>query len=195
METYQDCGVIEVSGLKFAVRLAFDESMGAPWDEHCGHGVVSDWTTRDKGPGERVLNDDRGRRRFYDVQASMERARADGWGISTARRAELEAKKGRPLTRGEVVAEAVEADYQRLRGWCDDRWHWCGVVVTLLDVEGEDTDTDASLWGIESDSREYHAEVAHDLARELADGITGDTITQGAAVIRVRESATVGAAA
>lgn len=180
---------ITYSGLTFAVRTEDDTDHGAPWDECDGHGVVSQWTTRSKYPGELVLCEDRGQRRFYDFAASMRIAKRDGWGLSDEHKAEMAAKLGREATRGEIVAESVRLDYEYLRRWCNDQWRYVGVIVTLLDVEGEQTSRDASLWGIESDADDYLAEVSRELAQEVAGqvGKRRKTITEGAARIRVRE--------
>lgn len=188
MDTYDDLGTIQHRGLTLRVGLAFDDTMRAPWIEHDGHGVVSEWTTRDKFPGERVLNTDRGRRRYYDVQASLAIARRDGWGLTPERRAEHEARLGRPLTPGEVAAAAVDNDFEHLRDWCAERWWWVGVVVTLLDTDGNPTRETASLWGIGSDSgNDYFMEVAASLADELADTVGDAThIIHGAVSTRVR---------
>ena len=51
-----------------------------------------------------------------------------------------------------------------------------GVIVTLLDVDGDETHEWESLWGIQSDDTDYIAEVAQDLAERLADRI-GDADT------------------
>lgn len=139
-------------GRSYRFEVKPDETMGEPWKEHDGHGVVSDWTTRDKKPGELVLCTDRHSKRFYDFAASVKIAR-EVWGCK----------------RGKEAADAARADFERLRGWCNDQWCWIGVVVTLLDDDGDETDKSASLWGIESDAGEYLQTVAHDLADECAD--------------------------
>jgi hypothetical protein len=59
------------------------------------------------------------------------------------------------------------SDYEFLRRWCNGDWCYIGVVVTLLDHEGEDVD-DRSIWGVESDSHDYLTDTAHELADELA---------------------------
>lgn len=64
----------------FAWKLESDDSGESPWDSCDGHGDVSDWTRRDKAPGELVLNDDRGAKRFYDFAGACRIARRDGWG-------------------------------------------------------------------------------------------------------------------
>lgn len=67
------------NGTAYLAEVYPDEHMGAPWDEHDGHGPVSDWTTRSKAPGELVLNEDRGSYRYYDFQEACRIARRDGW--------------------------------------------------------------------------------------------------------------------
>jgi len=63
-------------------------------------------------------------------------------------------------------------DSDRLRQFCTDQWHYCGIVVTLLDADGEPDSVDASLWGIESDCTDYHEEVINELIQECLDQIT-----------------------
>lgn len=187
METFKH------KGLHFSVETEHDTDMGPPWEEHDGHGVVSEWTTRPKRAGERVLCEDFWtRRRYYDIQASMAIAKRDGWGINPERRAKLEAMKGGALSPGEIAALAVAADFDRLRAWCDDRWDWCVVVVTLLDTDGEPTWERAYLGGVESDSDDdYIMECAEDMAEEIISriGKEADIITRGARAFRIREDA------
>ena len=156
---------------------------------------LSDWTARDKHAGEVVLSTDFSLKRYYDIEASMKIARRDGWGLREEDRARLLAglrrttfavrcEDGRfrlqeqcgpwkPLTRGEITAEAVRLDLEHLRRWCSDQWQWVGVVVELLDDEGEPVGAVSdSLWGIESEADDYLREVAQDIADGLAAGLT-----------------------
>lgn len=188
METF------EHKGLHFSVYAEHDDGMGPPWEEHDGHGVVSEWTSRPKRAGERMLagNVRRGEHRLYNVQASMAIAKRDGWGVDPERRAKLEAAKGGALSPGEIAALAVDADFDRLRAWCDGRWHWCAVVVTLLDTDGEPTWERAYLGGVESDSDDdYIMECAEDMAEEIISriGKEADIITRGARAFRIRDAA------
>ena len=152
----------ERGGRTFTFRTEFDDSHGAPWEEDDGHGVVSEWTTRDKAPGERVLHADRSSKRYYDIAATMQIARKDGWGLCDADKAKLAAKLGRAPTRGDIVAEAVDRDYEHMRRWCADLWQWIGVIV-----EHAETGESESLWGIESESGDYLETVAHELADDI----------------------------
>ena len=86
----------------------------------CGHGPVSEWTTRAKQLGERVLVEDRrGAKRYYDFAEAVRIAKRDGWDAP-------------PLgegTKGQRAARAAEADFNRLRGWCNGDWEYVGIVV------------------------------------------------------------------
>lgn len=73
------------------------------------------------------------------------------------------------MTAKQYAAGAAMADFERLESWCNDGWTYCGVVVAAIaGEEGPDWDSAESLWGIESDSPEYHRETAVELAEELA---------------------------
>lgn len=117
--------------------------MGAPWEEHDGHGVVSDWTTRDKAPEERVLAIDRNHRRYYDVKATIAKARKEGWGCSHP--------AGHHKTRKEAIACAVDQDFEYCRAWCNDGWEWTAVIVTLEDKDSDYNGETASVSGIDGD--------------------------------------------
>jgi hypothetical protein len=157
-----DGDTFETEGLRFRVTHVRDEDMREPWKEHDGHGVISDWTDRGKSPGERILVSDRSQHRYYDIQESIKIALRDGWGV--------EHPEGK--TKRQIAAEAVEEDFRRMKAWCDDEWWWVGVVVALLDTDGNPIgrpECRESLWGIEGDSgAEYFDEVARELAGEIA---------------------------
>lgn len=154
---YAPCTVELPDGRQARIDVIADESMGPPWEEHDGHGIVSEWTRRSKGPGELVLASDRGSFRYYDYAESVKIARRDGWGA-----------EGR--TAKEKAANATMQDFERLRAWCADQWQWIGVTVEIGDARD-------SLWGIESDS-DYWREVAADLVNGLM-GQAADLIAAG----------------
>lgn len=165
-----DGDTFERNGRTFRFRAKYDQDIGPPWKEHDGHGVVSKHrhhsfgigTKPPKRPGERILYWERGTYRTYDVQATMEIAKRDGWGLGDEDKAKLAEKLGREPTKGEIVAEAVEQDFRYLQGWCTDEWCWIGIIVEEVN-SGEER----SLWGIESDAYDYHREVANELADEI----------------------------
>lgn len=147
---------VEHDGFRLAVRLEYDCDHGTPWEECDGHGPVSEWTTRAKLSGELELCRDRSHRRFYDFAEACRIARRDGWNAAPYVVAGETARQ--------KAARAARADFERLRAWCTDEWHWLGVVVTAS-RNGIELGRD-SLWGIESDAGEYLREVADDLAAQ-----------------------------
>lgn len=144
---------ITINGREYTVRAEYDEDMGAPWEEHDGHGIVSEWTSRDKRAGELILHSDRGSKRFYDFAATMKKAKEEGWGLALV--------KSAGLTPGQILEKAVMQDYEYLRAWCNGEWQWQYVIVTAPDGERE------SLGGISSGEDDYLQEVAQELAEEL----------------------------
>lgn len=127
-------------GREITIEWFFDQDMGPPWKENDGHGPVSEWTRRDKKPGERVLCVDRFSKRYYDYAEAIRIARRDGW----------DAPPYNTGTKGQQAVRAVEADFKYLQRWCGNRWWWCGYIVTIQGYE--DQYPHNSLWGIESDA-------------------------------------------
>lgn len=155
MHAYQTKTLVH-AGREFLVSFYADDDSDAPWDRSEGHGPVSEWTTRDKRPGERVLCADRRSRRFYDWQAACKTARAEGWNAA-------------PYDAPNRIARAVSADFDFLKSWCDDEWHYCGVAVQACDADGDPVGDafEHALWGLESNAGSYLDEVARDLADDL----------------------------
>ena len=157
-----DTATIEHGGATFKVALEFDVDRDPPWESEDGHGPVSDWkhhafgqgTKPPKAPGERDIVWDNGSYRTYDFAEACKIARRDGWG----------ATGDAGMKPRQKAAHAAEADFQRLRAWCEGQWSYVGVTVELLDDKGDPTGETAALWGIESDAGEYLVEVAHELA-------------------------------
>jgi hypothetical protein len=145
---------IEHNGATITINWFPDEDMGPPWDNEDGHGPVSDWTSRAKLPGERVLNEDHRSYRYYDFAAAVKLAKKDGW----------EAKPYKTGTPGERANRAAEADYEWLRRWCNDDWHYCGYQLEVDGFAYED-----SLWGIDSDSIDSLTKEAFDAAKAWLD--------------------------
>lgn len=147
------------SGARFAAKIELDTDHGAPWDEEDGHGPVSEWTSRDKSPGELVLAEDGRRRRYYDFAEACKIARRDGW----------DAPPYGTGTRRQRASRAARADFDRLRAYCNGDWGYVGVIVAAVcDCCGTvNRDNQASLWGIESDAKEYLETVAFELLAEL----------------------------
>jgi hypothetical protein len=150
---FQD--TLEVSGCTFAVYFEEDCDSGPPWLDCDGHGPVSDWTTRAKRPGELVLNEDHGSRRYYDFAEACKIARRDQWCYTLY--------QGTPRQR---AALAARRDFEYLRSWCNDEWCYVGIIVELLDDYGDGTGIEESIWGVESDGDGWKS-VATDLAHDI----------------------------
>lgn len=148
-----------VHGFTITARLEHDPDAGTPWENCDGHGPVTEWTHRAKRPGERILATDRAARRYYDIAEAVKIAGRDGW----------DAPPYGESDKGKRVVRAVEADFQRLRAWCNDEWYYVAVVLSvsrggiLLDHYA------ASLCGIESDAGEHLTEAANELVDEALD--------------------------
>lgn len=174
-----DNDTFEVQGLTFRFNSEYDIDCDAPWEREDGHGPVTDWRHgRDKAPGERVLCSDRGSYRFYDWAEASRIAKRDGWGLGADDIAKLAHRLGRAPTKGDITAEAVQRDFDHIRDWCNDQWHYIGVTVTLMveDDDGELVEYSGplksqfmdALWGIEDSEHKYVEEVAHELAESIA---------------------------
>lgn len=158
-----DGGTIEgvAEGFTFTATVHSDHDAGTPWERDCGHGPVTDWTTRRKAPGELILNQDRGSFRYYDFAGAVRIAQRDGWG------APLTLIKGE--TPRQKAARAARFDYETLKAWCNDEWRYVGIAVTAS-REGVELGR-ASLWGVEADHpadpyNEYLQTVANEIAGE-----------------------------
>jgi hypothetical protein len=151
----------EVDGFTVRAIVCDDCDSGPPWEEEDGHGPVSDWTSRNKRPGERTLNQDHGSRRFYDFAEAVKIARADGWGV----------RDSEGMTKGQIAAAAAEQDFKAMRGWCTDEWRYVGVRLAVFRAGVPLASYAASLWGIaanypDGDGNAYLTEVANDLLPE-----------------------------
>lgn len=144
----------EHNGHTITIKWYHDEDHGTPWEEEDGHGPVSEWTRRDKQPGERVLCEDHGNVRYYDFAEAVKIAKRDGW----------DAKPYGTGTAKQRTTRAVEADFDHLRGWCNDAWHYAGYNVTIDGMEYHE-----SLWGIDSPSMDQFEKDAIAEARAWLD--------------------------
>ena len=123
-------------GLYAIVKIEYDTDYGPPWENIHGHGVVSDWEHHGEANGRWVLHHDRYDTRYYDWRETLKIAKRDGWGHS-----------------GDIMG-AVRRDYEYLRAWCNDEWHYVGVVVELYDANDE-LIGEESCWGYESYCEDY----------------------------------------
>lgn len=172
-----DGDTFEYRGYNFRVDLRRDDAIGEPWKEYDGHGVVSEWTSRAKRPGERVLAEDRSRKIFYDIERTIAIARRDGWGVRRPGTDGTSRDDYKPLpneTKRAYVARAVDADFDFLRGFVTDQWWYVSVGVVLLDEDEDETDERAYLGGVESNAGAYLDDVAFELADEILSRVEVD---------------------
>ncbi len=187
MSEHYHSEIIEVQTRKFEVRFYPDYDCGCPWENSDAHGPVRLLHSReDKRPGERIITSGESNSYAwaYDIQAAINLAKKDGWGLSDKARAELVARLKREPTKGELVAAAVASDFEFLNGWVNGEWHYMGVTVSPVDKHSNVDDSDQygyALWGVESKG-DYWREVAAELANEI---INAD---KKAFVCRMREA-------
>jgi hypothetical protein len=165
--------VVEYKGRSFGVRYPYDEDAEPPWEQGDGHGKVSEWVRGScgerphKAPGEWIIASDHTAHRVYDAQEALKRARAEEWSTGKAEDTYPQVSKK------EQAARAVKADFEWMRRWCADQWHYIGVVVMLLDEEDDETPTEyeESVWSVEGDTdtpegRAYIKSIVEELADE-----------------------------
>ena len=135
-----------------------DPDSPPPWGYPLAvNALVSDWTTRSKRPGERVLNTYHSVKRFYDFQGACKIALAEGWDAPPYNTDKRETPR-------QQATKAALADFKRLKAWCYDEWYYIGLVVWCED----NPNVRHYLGGIESDSDEEHIlECAHNLAEDI----------------------------
>lgn len=154
----------EVDGFDCFATIHADDCRDAPWDNEDGHGPVSEWVTRDKRPGELVLNED-GRRhgksyRYYDYAEACRIALADGWGMAGGRK---EGESARAY-----AARAARHDFEVLKAFCNNEWAYYGVEIAVYKAEVKLTGNfDHTMWGLEGNfpggDNSHFADMANDL--------------------------------
>jgi len=154
----------EILHLPFRVEWFTDADHEAPWDAEDipTSQIITEWTQRDKRPGELVLATDGRSKRYVDFAELCSYARAQQWSCEAARNLTP------PVTPRQAAAMAARETFDDWKAWCNNEWHWCGITVTLLDPQNDDEETTftASLWGLRDDEDQVHEEVILDLVRD-----------------------------
>lgn len=178
----------EAPGRWFLFEREPDTDADSPWDAEDGHGPVrcvrAPYGLKHqniKRPGEREMHTDYPMVWLYDWQAACKLARADAWNAA-------------PYDAPNRIERAVQADFDRLRDYLHGHWWYVGVVVRPCTEDGTPLpghgEHGHSLWGIESDSPDYHAQVALELAASCAsDHGWLQTQTDAAAALQAAEDA------
>ncbi len=163
-----ECISFEHKGRETLIEPYYDNDMGPPWKEHDGHGPVRERTKDEKRPWERLI----GTTHAYDWRAAMKMARDERWGFGIDDFMALMCKLRRVPTKKQLVEHAVQRDFDYLKGWCDDDWHW--VCIKVIDVK---TGVSEYLGGIESSNEDYILSCAHDLAEEFYEQVVWATLS------------------
>jgi len=159
--TIYDGDTINHNGRDYKITFEPDYNTGAPWEEYDGIGIIRERRARyngdgyEKSPGERILHDNNGYVWTYDWQATVQKAKREGWGCDVE---QLTKRLGRTPTRGEVIQKAVERDFKFCRGYLRGDWYYIDICVE--DVE---TGEREYLGGVESSDRAYLSECAFEL--------------------------------
>ena len=159
---YDATATAHKEGFELRARTEPDDTHEPPWEAEDGHGPVrwvrlNDFGQPAKEPGESVLISDRHGATVYGMDDATKLARKEGWDAEPYNTDKRETPR-------QQAAKAAKADFERLKAWCNDDWHYVGVIVEAY-REGIKLGS-ASLWGIESDSDDYLEEVAEELADE-----------------------------
>ena len=144
------------NGWTLTVETQYDDDHGPPWEDCDWHGVVTGWTSRMDHMEDWELSYSQHRYQYYDYKGTLPRAIKEQW----------DAPPYRTGTKLEQAMRAMRADYEYLRKWCNDEWWYVGVIVTLLDENGEELAED-SCWGYESMCVDYIASAARSWAASM----------------------------
>lgn len=153
-------------GVDFVAKFFSDDgSMGWPWNEDGGWGIVRyvprGFMKGHKKPGEVLLLSNRGVLYLYDFAGTIKKAREEGWGLG--------GDEAVGLTKRQVIERAVQNDMENVQAWIDEDVYWCCLTVSPAD----DDSVVESLAGVEWDTRD-DGEYAKESAQELADQILYD---------------------
>lgn len=151
----------EVNGRVFCWDFEYDSDSKMPWEDWDGIGVVLSRSYAEKAPHEVLIHEDRRAYWFYDVRASMEKARKEGWGLPDAETV--------GLTKKQIIAKAVQKDMEYCQEWLKgDRYFVC------LKVWAEDSPENVDyLGGVEyneTGDNKYLIECAQEMAKGFKNG-------------------------
>lgn len=152
----------------YTVSIVRDDTIGPPWEEGDGHGVVVERRMHSQSEFTARLGDTD---YVYDYPASLRIALRDNWGCNNHKHS----------TDTDRAMCAVESDYEYLNGWANDHWWYVGIKVDLNKACGScsacENEThiyceevkeiaSESLWGIESDADEHIKSTTRELLEQ-----------------------------
>ena len=145
------------NGWSLVVKIENDNTYNPLWEDCDSMGVVKESRGH---PGDSytdwIMNSDRGWYRYYDWKATLPVAIREGWG----------APPYRTGSKQEQAMRAMKRTYEYLRAWCNDEWHYVGLIVELRDERGCLIGED-SCWGFESENISYVTSEARSWAYHL----------------------------
>jgi hypothetical protein len=171
---------VTAHGITVQIEYFYDDTYSGyyPWEEFDGH--VNIQTKRvgyygrvEKSPSEVIFYVSRDTVYYYDIREAHAKARAEEWGC----------KNPEGLTKKEIAARAVAENVKFWRGYLNDDWHYVGVVCTVLDSEGEETNETESCWGFETVNG-YHETAGREMAESLAESVHKARLCQWRSVLR-----------
>jgi hypothetical protein len=164
----------EYEGHTYMLELSYDNTMRAPWVEYDVHGPVSNWTDiKTKRPGQMILAPPEGQYvRLYDFEEATKIAKRDRWGLGDRALERLRLELGREPTRKQIVRQAVFNDFEYLRAWCNDEWHW-----VILRVYDRTTGVEELMGGMESNDEDGIKPYARELAEEIYPRVVAALLT------------------
>jgi hypothetical protein len=155
-------------GWVLEMRMYHDDDADPPWERQCLLGEVrevraSRYTCHThatgKQPGEKVLDWTGRWGRAYDWRGAVAQGRKAGYS-------------------GPDAVKQADREFDYLRRWLADQWHYCGVAVRIISCPPQykacldDQDEYAhALWGIESDATDYLKETARELGDEAVKAV------------------------
>jgi hypothetical protein len=139
---------------KGTITFDYDEFCEPPWESSDCHGPVRKSNNAhneyrsDKKPGERPLNSASRNeyQYYYDWQEAMKMAKRDNWNTA-------------PYDAPNKALRAVQQDFDYLRGWVNNKWHYVFVTV-------EYEDQTESIGGVET-YNDYHIEYGNEMLADL----------------------------
>jgi hypothetical protein len=126
-----DTDTREHAGCLISVEWQQDQDMGAPWEERDCHGVVIDHYDEYANVLRLTPHRFGSNNWYYGLDASLEIARRDRWGLAPDVLDRLQFERGRSLADDEITRATVQADFECLRAWCHDEWVWLYAEATV----------------------------------------------------------------
>lgn len=148
----------DLDGVSFCWESDWDGDCSPLWVEFDGVGVVLHRYSARKAPHEVLIRTEVGCHWFYDVRASMRKARKEAWGLSEG--------EAVGLTKRQIIAKAIKADMDYCKEWAKGGRDFVYIKVW----SEEQPEVVGYLGGIEhaaTETPEYLISCAHDVAWDL----------------------------